>query len=131
MTLQLHERFLSLLERHVHRLTVRGTRASGLCPFHQEKTPSFSIDIEKGVFHCFGCGLSGGVKKFAELVGEAWTITHSESRAAKAQRLRFRAEQQAQTILQQRAEERDKRLCAAHRELYGEVLAAADLLGLF
>ncbi|MGH7390788.1 MAG: CHC2 zinc finger domain-containing protein [Candidatus Rokuibacteriota bacterium] len=40
------------------------------CPFHRDRTPSFSVDLDRGVFHCFGCGVEGGVKRFAELVGD-------------------------------------------------------------
>ncbi len=41
-----------------------GARYVGLCPFHQEKTPSFSVNEEKGVFYCFGCGVGGNVFSF-------------------------------------------------------------------
>ena len=44
-----------------------GSRYVGLCPFHNEKSPSFGVDREKGVFHCFGCGVGGTVFKFVEL----------------------------------------------------------------
>ena len=41
------------------RLTRRGREHSGLCPFHNEKTPSFYVVEDKGFFHCFGCGAHG------------------------------------------------------------------------
>lgn len=131
MSSALQEWFSNLVHRYLPEFTSRNGRGVVLCVFHQEKTPSLSINLEKGVFHCFGCGLSGGVKDFARLVGEPWGSTRSESGTAKARRARFQAEQQARVILGRRAEERDKALCAEHRELYGEAIAAADLLALF
>ncbi|HSP19760.1 MAG TPA: DNA primase, partial [Myxococcaceae bacterium] len=44
-----------------------GTSWKGLCPFHQEKTPSFNVRQEPPVFHCFGCGEGGDVFKFVML----------------------------------------------------------------
>lgn len=44
-----------------------GSKYKGLCPFHGEKSPSFSVDRDKGFFHCFGCGVGGDVFKFVEL----------------------------------------------------------------
>ncbi len=41
-----------------------GRNYLALCPFHQEKTPSFSVSEEKGLYHCFGCGASGNSIKF-------------------------------------------------------------------
>jgi DNA primase len=41
-----------------------GKSYRGLCPFHVEKTPSFYVDPEKGLYHCFGCGASGNVFTF-------------------------------------------------------------------
>jgi DNA primase len=41
-------------------------RYSGLCPFHEERTPSFGIDPVKKVYHCFGCGAGGDVFKFVQ-----------------------------------------------------------------
>jgi DNA primase len=41
------------------RLVRRGREHSGLCPFHNEKTPSFYVVEDKGFFHCFGCGAHG------------------------------------------------------------------------
>ena len=46
------------------RLVRRGRELTGLCPFHQEKTPSFTVSDQKGFFHCFGCGAHGDVIGF-------------------------------------------------------------------
>ncbi len=46
------------------RLRKAGRNYVGLCPFHQEKTPSFSVNLERGFFHCFGCGLGGTLFDF-------------------------------------------------------------------
>ena len=45
-------------------LKKRGKNFIGLCPFHQEKTPSFTISAEKQMYHCFGCGKGGNVFTF-------------------------------------------------------------------
>ena len=42
----------------------RGKNYLGLCPFHQEKTPSFNVSPEKQMYHCFGCGVGGNVFTF-------------------------------------------------------------------
>ena len=44
-----------------------GAKYKGLCPFHSEKTPSFSVDADKGLFYCFGCHAGGDAFKFLEL----------------------------------------------------------------
>ncbi len=46
------------------RLRPDGRNQKGLCPFHQEKTPSFKVHPEKQIFRCFGCGKSGNVISF-------------------------------------------------------------------
>jgi DNA primase len=43
-----------------------GARWTGLCPFHDERTPSFSVDAQEKLYHCFGCGVGGDVIKFVE-----------------------------------------------------------------
>lgn len=48
---------------YVH-LTQKGSNLWGLCPFHNEKTPSFSVSRDKQIYHCFGCGKGGGVISF-------------------------------------------------------------------
>ena len=46
------------------RLTRKGREHLGLCPFHKEKTPSFTVNEEKGFYHCFGCGEHGSAIDF-------------------------------------------------------------------
>ena len=46
------------------RLKKSGQNFSGLCPFHQEKTPSFSVSAVKQMYYCFGCGKGGDVFQF-------------------------------------------------------------------
>jgi len=48
-------------------LKLAGKSYKGLCPFHREKTPSFHVDRDKGLFYCFGCGAGGDVFKFLSL----------------------------------------------------------------
>ena len=45
-------------------LTRRGSNLFGLCPFHSEKTASFSVAPDKGIYYCFGCHAGGGVVNF-------------------------------------------------------------------
>ena len=54
---------IEIVARHV-RLTRRGREHLGLCPFHQEKTPSFTVSEAKGFYHCFGCGQHGNAIDF-------------------------------------------------------------------
>jgi DNA primase len=55
-----------VISEHVA-LRKMGTSWKGLCPFHQEKSPSFNVRQEPAVFHCFGCGEGGDVFKFLML----------------------------------------------------------------
>ncbi|MGI5816875.1 MAG: DNA primase [Armatimonadota bacterium] len=54
---------IEVIGQHV-RLERSGQRFKGLCPFHQEKTPSFTVDPERGFYHCFGCGEGGDIFSF-------------------------------------------------------------------
>src|SRR5262249_13192030 len=44
----------------------QGARWVGLCPFHEERTPSFSVDPQEKLYHCFGCGVGGDTIKFVQ-----------------------------------------------------------------
>lgn len=56
---------VDLVSEHVQ-LTRRGRNFLGLCPFHEEKTPSFSVNPDRQFYHCFGCGVGGDVFKFIQ-----------------------------------------------------------------
>jgi phage/plasmid primase-like uncharacterized protein len=57
-------RLSDLVSRSGVKLTRRGREFVGLCPFHRERTPSFTVADDKGFFHCFGCGVHGDVFSF-------------------------------------------------------------------
>jgi len=56
------------LASEVTAMCVRGSQYVGRCPFHEERTPSFSVDRVRGVFHCFGCGAGGDAITFYRLL---------------------------------------------------------------
>ena len=54
----------SVVGRYVTFTRRSGQNLFGLCPFHSEKTPSFSVSVNKGIYHCFGCGKGGNAIGF-------------------------------------------------------------------
>lgn len=58
---------LDVVSQYV-KLEKRGRNYIGLCPFHDEKTPSFSVSVEKQICHCFGCKKGGNVFQFIEQI---------------------------------------------------------------
>ncbi|MCX6560570.1 MAG: DNA primase [Candidatus Aminicenantes bacterium] len=64
-------------------LRARGHKHVGLCPFHNEKSPSFTVDADKQLYHCFGCGVGGDV---FSLVMEKENLTFPEALRAMAER---------------------------------------------
>ena len=57
-------------------LTKKGNEYLGICPFHAEKTPSFTVNDIKKFYHCFGCGVHGDVIKF---VAETSGISYKDA----------------------------------------------------
>src|SRR6516164_2558421 len=77
---------------------------SGLCPFHNEKSPSFSVHATRQFYHCFGCGVSGDVFSFVQKIEN---ITFPEAVRLVAQRLGIAL---PKTIFSSEAEARDAKL---------------------
>ncbi len=61
-----------------------GSNWMGLCPFHGEKSPSFSVSADKGFFHCFGCGKSGDAITFLQEIEHVDFVGAVETLAARA-----------------------------------------------
>jgi len=57
---------VNVISRYVQ-LKKKGKNYTGSCPFHDERTPSFTVTPEKQIFHCFGCNVGGDVFKFLML----------------------------------------------------------------
>lgn len=67
-----HNDIVDVIGEHI-KLTKAGKNFKGLCPFHHEKTPSFSVNQELGLYKCFGCGKSGNSITFLmEYAGETF-----------------------------------------------------------
>ena len=61
-----------------------GRNFFGLCPFHKEKSPSFSVSPDKQIFHCFGCGVGGNVFHFLQKIENISFLEALESLANQA-----------------------------------------------
>ena len=88
---------------------------SGLCPFHTEKTPSFSVSPSKGVFYCFGCGAGGDAIKFLREV-EHLDFAEAVERLAKEAGVTLRYE--GDTPAERRAASRRQALHRANEEAF-------------
>ena len=69
---------------HVALRPAGGGRLKGLCPFHDEKTPSFSVNAANGVYHCFGCGVGGDTIDFVRAI-EGLSFREAVERLARQQ----------------------------------------------
>jgi DNA primase len=67
---------VKIVEGYIRLRKAGATNWSGLCPFHKEKSPSFSVHAVRQFFHCFGCGVSGDVFTF---VGKIESVTFPEA----------------------------------------------------
>src|SRR5713226_4936660 len=90
---------------------------SGLCPFHKEKTPSFSVHATRQFYHCFGCGVSGDVFSFVQKIEN---ITFPEAIRAVAQKLGVALPKQT---FSSEAEAKDARLRTVLLEIHERAVA--------
>ncbi len=74
---------VAVISEHVQLKRV-GRRWNGLCPFHAEKSPSFSVNQELGLYNCFGCGAKGDAITFVREIDHADFVTAVETLASKA-----------------------------------------------
>jgi DNA primase len=93
-----------------------GSRFVGLCPFHDERTPSFSVNADKGVYHCFGCGAGGDAIGFVqetealpfgeavELLAERYNVELKREREDPAEEERRRRRGRLLALLERTAE---------------------------
>ena len=95
---------VSVISEHVP-LKKKGRNYWGCCPFHNEKTPSFSVNPEKGFFYCFGCHESGNVISFL-MKYEGLTFPEALERLADRAAIPLRVQEMS-------AQERQRQ---AHRE---------------
>lgn len=99
-----------------------GGRLKGLCPFHEEKSPSFSVNPSLGVYHCFGCGASGDVITF---VRQTEALSFAEAVESLARRAGITLTYEQGGAAPGRTAGTRERLLAAHRaaaELYATAL---------
>jgi len=102
-----------------------GGSLKGLCPFHDEKTPSFNVNAARGFWHCFGCSAGGDVIGFVMQIDHLTFVEAVERLAAKAN-VTLRYEQAGPAPVRQGGTR--ARLVAAHAEaarFYAELLAGA------
>jgi DNA primase len=103
-----------------------GDALKGLCPFHEEKTPSFNVTPSRGLYYCFSCAEGGDVISFVQKV-DGLTFTEAVERLAARAGVDLRYEQGGHVPGQEQSQRR--RLLAAHKaaaEFYTERLASPD-----
>ncbi|CAN5712319.1 hypothetical protein BH24ACT25_BH24ACT25_02510 [soil metagenome] len=88
-------------------LRQRGSRWVGLCPFHDERTPSFTVDPARGLYHCFGCQAGGDAITF---VRETQGLEFSEAVEALAERYRVELKREREDPREEQRRRRRERL---------------------
>lgn len=109
---------------HIQLRNAGGGNLKGLCPFHDEKSPSFNVTPARGYYYCFGCAEGGDVITFVRKI-ENLTFTEAVERLAQRAGIQLRYEQGGYVPGREQGER--LRLIEAHRaaaEFYAERLSA-------
>lgn len=112
---------VEVIRSYVPSLTVSGRSVRGLCPFHNERTPSFHVQPEKGFFKCFGCGEAGDVISFVSKL-EGATFTETLEHLAAQVGVVLKAERGAVEKRQQDIKEKLFRLLDEAARIYQQIL---------
>ena len=100
---------VDVVSQYVRLTKKSGANMFGLCPFHSEKTPSFSVSPDKQIYHCFGCGKGGGVINF---IMEIENLSFQDAVAFLARRVNMPMPEEADTA----ESSRRKRLLELNRD---------------
>lgn len=101
-----------------------GKNYLGLCPFHEERTPSFSVAEDKQIFHCFGCGKGGNVFTFLQEL-EGLSFPEAVVKVADLEQIQLEDQWRQQTLTAQTGDSATGKLIAAHEkavEVYHHML---------
>ncbi len=115
-----------VISEHVTLKSAGGGSLKGLCPFHDERSPSFNVTPARGFWHCFGCGEGGDVISFVQKIDQL-SFTEAVERLAARANYELHYEQGGSAPRAQQGQR--ARLVDAHRvaaEYYTEQLATAE-----
>ncbi|MFO7818903.1 MAG: CHC2 zinc finger domain-containing protein, partial [Halanaerobacter sp.] len=104
-----------------------GNSYKGLCPFHDEKTPSFNVSPEQQLYYCFGCGVGGNIFNF---IMEVEGFTFSEAVEFLAKRANIELPQQSNSQAQKRKVSQRNKLLEIHKaatQFYNYLLLESQL----
>ncbi|MEV4564304.1 DNA primase [Nonomuraea sp. NPDC049419] len=115
-----------VIGEHIQLRNAGGGNLKGLCPFHDEKTPSFNVTPERGMFFCFGCSEGGDVITFVEKIEH---LSFSEAVERLAQRAGIQLQYEQGGYAPRRDHGERARLIEAHKaaaEFYADKLMSPD-----
>jgi DNA primase len=125
-TVREHSPIADVVGEYLQLRNAGGNSLKGLCPFHEEKTPSFNVTPSRGLYYCFSCAEGGDVISFVQKV-DSLSFTEAVERLAARAGIELRYEQGGHVPGQEQSQRR--RLLAAHKaaaDFYAERFAGPD-----